>query len=242
MSHSLVNWIFWANGRSVPIELPEGAACADFEGDGSLAHILATSRERFGLTREAAATECHLQLSYIVMMETGNYDAIPDMLYLLPSFRRYAEFLGLDTNEVTAIFMHDFEASENAVVQVQRLKSSRAIKLPSLRSVLAAGGVAGAVAAIAVAAANLEHRTARITNAPISVKTPATVSTPVVVAIPPPISIASDSAAGGITRFPTPLARTSAKSHHKSKESLRHKRSVRTARHLRSSHRHRRVS
>ncbi len=241
MSYLLASWIPGINGRPKPIELPENAACADFEGDGSLAHILATSRERLGYTREAAAAECHLQLSYVEMMETGNYGAIPDMLYLLPAFRRYAEFLGLDEKEVTAIFMHDFEESENAVTPVPRLKSSRTIKLPSLRSLIAVAGVAGAVTVTAIAGATLGHRktVGQPASSTAAVHSPATASSPVVAAVPLPVLVASNRVADSTTHLAAPVVHASTKHARRASASIHHRRSLRTARHARAIHRRR---
>jgi hypothetical protein len=244
--YSLARWIPGANGRIKPIELPENAACTDFEGDGSLAHIFATSRERLGLTREAAAAECRLQLSYIEMMETGNYDAIPDLLYLLPSFRRYAEFLGLDAKEVTAIFLGEFEESESAALEIQTSAILRTVKRPSLRSTLAAGGLVGAaVLSIAAITARLEPRetSPHVTTAVTVVSKPATVSSPVVVAIQPPVPVTSNTEAQIVTRLAVPAVQTRAKPVVKAKAPCRTcRRSMRSIRRARSGRRHRRVS
>ncbi len=243
--YTLVRWIPGENGRVKPIELPEDAACADFEGDGSLAHIFATSRERLGLTREAAAAESRLQLSYIEMMETGNYHAIPDLLYLLPSFRRYAEFLGLDAKEVIAIFMREFEESESAALEIQTPTTWRTVNRPSLRSIVAAGGVVGAVVLIAVITARLEHRKTAFhaTGTAAAVNKRATVSSPVVVAVQPPVPVASNTETAIVTHSPVPAVHTRVKPVLKSRAySLHRRHTMRSVRRARSGRRHHRAS
>lgn len=234
--YSLVRWLPGANGRIKPIELPEHAACADFEGDGSLAHIIATSRERLGLTREAAAAECRLHLLHIEMMETGNYEATPDLLYLLPSFRRYAEFLGLDAKEVTAIFMREFEESESAALEIQAPTTWRTDKRRSLRSIVAAAGVVGAVVLIAIITARFELR-----KTAAAVNKPATVSSPLV-AVQPPIPVASYTERQIVTYSPVPAVHTRAKPLLKPRaDSLHRRHTMRSVRRARSGRRHHRA-
>lgn len=63
-------------------------------------------------------TREHLPIYHIEMMESGDYAAIPDQLYLLPFFSRYATFLGLAVEQVPSRFMRDFEKAENSAMDV----------------------------------------------------------------------------------------------------------------------------
>lgn len=102
--------------KAEPILLPVASACAVPRPDQSLGQFLTDAREQRGLTRERVAHEALLLPAYLEMMESGNYAAIPDLLYLLPFFRQYATFLGLDVEHVSARFMLEFEAQENAAL------------------------------------------------------------------------------------------------------------------------------
>src|SRR6266404_1347922 len=82
----------------------------------TLGELMTASREKSGLTREQVAEQTHIPAYYVRMIESDSYDAIPDQLYLLPFFRRYAIFLGLDAQKVVARFLVDFEKSENEIV------------------------------------------------------------------------------------------------------------------------------
>ncbi len=100
--------------HSEPIVLPVEAAYSAADARRSLGQRFVDARARRGLTTEQAAHDAHVMVSYLKMIECGDYSAIPDMLYLLPFFQRYAAFLGLDVKDVTARFVRDFEAEENA--------------------------------------------------------------------------------------------------------------------------------
>jgi len=50
------------------------------------------------------------------MIESGIDDAVPDELYLVPFIRRYAQFLGLDPQQMVSRFLQDFEKAENDVL------------------------------------------------------------------------------------------------------------------------------
>ena len=79
------------------------------------------------------------------MIESDSYDAIPDQLYLLPFFRRYADFLGLDAQKVVSRFICDFEKAENEVV-VPPAPSAYSKALLKWRQI-AAAAVVGAILA-----------------------------------------------------------------------------------------------
>jgi len=90
------------------------------EKDGAplqtLGELMTATREKSGLSREQVAEQTHIPAYYVRMIESDSYDAIPDQLYLLPFFRRYAIFLGLDAQKVVARFIRDFEKAESEIV------------------------------------------------------------------------------------------------------------------------------
>ena len=102
----------------------------------TLGELMTASREKSGLTREQVAEQTHIPAYYVRMIESDSYDAIPDQLYLLPFFRRYAIFLGLDAQKVVSRFIVDFEKSESEIVDIKALKvpkapkASKALKVP----------------------------------------------------------------------------------------------------------------
>jgi len=94
------------------------AAWAATEAVQTLGQLITEARERRGITREQAASQACLPAYYVKMIENGNYDAIPDQLYLVPFFRRYTAFLALDAQEMTSRFIHDLEMAESNVAQI----------------------------------------------------------------------------------------------------------------------------
>jgi cytoskeletal protein RodZ len=52
------------------------------------------------------------------MIESDNYAAISDQLYVLPFIRRYAEFLGLDSEEVAIRFVREVQRAESNVIKI----------------------------------------------------------------------------------------------------------------------------
>ena len=169
-----------ASRLAEPIYLPPEAACPDSDDGRPLGRLLVEARERRGLTREQAAHESSILASYLEMMETGNYAAIPDLLYLLPFFRRYAEFLGLDAGEVTASFMRDFEAEENAAVQIPKPLRTRTVTSLPWRRIAQAGVLVGAAISLAAVATALMRHSPRsaVAALPTAVASPAALSQP----------------------------------------------------------------
>ena len=96
----------------------------------TLGELMTMTRERSGLSREQVAEQIHIPAYYVRMIESDSYDAIPDQLYLLPFFRRYAIFLGLDAQKVVSRFIVDFEKAESQIIDPKALKVPKAPKAP----------------------------------------------------------------------------------------------------------------
>ena len=92
-------------------------AWTGLEANQTLGQLISQTRKHHGLSREQVAAQTHIPAYYVRMIESDSYDAIPDQLYLLPFFRRYADFLGLDANKVVTRFICDFEKAENEVAR-----------------------------------------------------------------------------------------------------------------------------
>ena len=83
----------------------------------TLGQLMTETRKHSGLSQEQVADRTRIPPYYVRMIESDSYDAIPDQLYLLPFFRRYADFLGLDAKKVVSRFICDFEKAENEIAE-----------------------------------------------------------------------------------------------------------------------------
>lgn len=92
-------------------------AWSGLEVDQTLGQLMTDFRKHRGLSRDQVAEQTNIPSYYIRMIESDQYDAIPDQLYLLPFFRRYAVFLGLDAQKVVSRFISDFEKAESELIQ-----------------------------------------------------------------------------------------------------------------------------
>ena len=126
----------------------------------TLGELMTATREKTGLTREEVAAETHIPAYYVRMIESDSYDAIPDQLYLLPFFRRYAIFLGLDAQKIVSRFLIDFEKAENEIVDIKALKVPKAPKVAKAPKALKAAKAPAAKDANAKTDSNLLWRQA----------------------------------------------------------------------------------
>jgi transcriptional regulator with XRE-family HTH domain len=134
-----------AQSSSDPIEevAPREDAWSGLDVEQTLGQLMTETRKHSGLSREEVADRTHIPAYYVRMIESDSYDAIPDQLYLLPFFRRYADFLGLDAKKVVSRFICDFEKAENEVVETPAA-SAYAKALQKWRQI-AAATVIGAI-------------------------------------------------------------------------------------------------
>src|SRR5258708_3116961 len=116
---------------------PREDAWSGLDVDQTLGQLMTETRKHLGLSREQVSDQTHIPAYYVRMIESDSYDAIPDQLYLLPFFRRYADFLGLDAQKVVSRFIFDFEKAENEVVETPAA-SAYAKALQKWRQVAAA--------------------------------------------------------------------------------------------------------
>ncbi len=103
------------NAGDALIGSPDDDNWSGLEVDQTLGQLMCETRKHRGLSREQVADQTHIPAYYVRMIESDSYDAIPDQLYLLPFFQRYAIFLGLDAKKVVSRFICDFEKAENEV-------------------------------------------------------------------------------------------------------------------------------
>jgi transcriptional regulator with XRE-family HTH domain len=141
----------------------------------TLGQLMSETRKHSGLSREEVADRTHIPAYYVRMIESDSYDAIPDQLYLLPFFRRYADFLGLDAKKVVSRFICDFEKAENEVVETPAA-SAYAKALEKWRQV-AAATVIGAILlpciAWGIGSMRASYRN-RAASSPVASKSPGT--------------------------------------------------------------------
>lgn len=79
----------------------------------TLGGYLASVREKRGSIDEAVA-ETRIPKHYLRMIESNDYSAIADQLYVLPFLRRYALFLELDPDDIAMRFVREVQRADNA--------------------------------------------------------------------------------------------------------------------------------
>jgi len=122
---------------------PAEDAWSGLDVDQTLGQLMTQTRTHRGLSRDQVADQTHIPAYYVRMIESDSYDAIPDQLYLLPFFRRYADFLGLDAQKVVSRFICDFEKAENEVVEtpVPTAYAKALARWPQIAAATVAGGI-----------------------------------------------------------------------------------------------------
>ena len=111
----------------------------------SLGMYLLASREKRVVTREDAARDTRIPAHYLRMMESNDYSMIADQLYLLPFLRRYAEYLGLDSEDVAIRFVREVQRAENSPLPTLPSTGLDSDRVPSNR-----WAILGAIAIIAL--------------------------------------------------------------------------------------------
>ena len=162
-----------SSSREIEQVPPPEDAWSGLDVEQTLGQLMTETRKHSGLSQEDVADRTHIPAYYVRMIESDSYDAIPDQLYLLPFFRRYADFLGLDAKKVVSRFICDFEKAENEVVATPA-PGMHAKALQKWRQV-AAATVIGAILLPCIAWGIGTMRTAyrkRAGNSPVASRSP----------------------------------------------------------------------
>ncbi|HYC21978.1 MAG TPA: helix-turn-helix domain-containing protein [Candidatus Bathyarchaeia archaeon] len=117
-------------------------------GKGGLTTVgeaLRQAREARGISLENARGATGIPLHYLQAMESGDSKLIADEFYLIPFFRRYAQYLELDPAATVAQFLNDSQHLEDARPSFEPPRKSRRrmVGMVAVLLVLLAIAVAG---------------------------------------------------------------------------------------------------
>jgi len=106
------------------------------ENSGGVGALLKASRLRIGDDLRFVAETLHIRFIYLEAIEAGRYDDLPGVAYAIGFIRSYADYLGLDSDEVVRRYKAESSAarerpgwsfrcrSPNRAFPVARLSSS----------------------------------------------------------------------------------------------------------------------
>lgn len=83
-------------------ESPTAMRIPETMGPDEIGPYLRELREHFKLTPQDVSERLHIRVRYVTAMEEGRYDAMPGKVYARGYIHTYAEFLGLDADQVLA--------------------------------------------------------------------------------------------------------------------------------------------
>ena len=101
-----------AQGKTEPIDGSRKTGKRAASREPSLGSFLIEARKQRGFSSDDVVRETRLPAHYVRMIENDDYALIADQLYLLPFLRRYASFVGLDSEEVATRFIREVQRAD----------------------------------------------------------------------------------------------------------------------------------
>ncbi len=89
-----------------------GETAAASETEPGVGAVFSMAREQRSVSPSSAATGSRVPLTYIQMIESGDYARIADQIYLVPFVRRYAAFLALDPEDMVTRFVQEVQRAD----------------------------------------------------------------------------------------------------------------------------------
>lgn len=134
-----------AQGKIERIDAPRKTGKGAASREPSLGNFLIEARKQRGLSADEVVQQTRVPAHYVRMIENDDYKLIADQLYLLPFLRRYAEFLGLDSEEVATRFIREVQRSDGNASRMSE-------PIPVIESSSRRRWIIPALAAVAIAA------------------------------------------------------------------------------------------
>ena len=78
-----------------------------------IAQLLKQTRERYGQSLRDVSASLRIRLAYLQAIESGRFRELPGTTYAVGFVRSYAEYLGLDANEIVRRFKGEVEGLDN---------------------------------------------------------------------------------------------------------------------------------
>ncbi len=96
-----------------------------------LGEYLVQMREARGVTLETVAEATRINIVYLRALEEGNYDILPAEIYVRGFLISYAEFLGVDSNELLRRYESDRPKQKKRIFSIKEQPSVSSPKTPS---------------------------------------------------------------------------------------------------------------
>ncbi|HET8570198.1 MAG TPA: helix-turn-helix domain-containing protein [Candidatus Limnocylindria bacterium] len=77
-----------------------------------LGETLRSQRERMGITLEQAAEDTRIREKFLRALESGDHQGLPGAVYTKGFLRNYADYLGLDADELVALYVSERGGAE----------------------------------------------------------------------------------------------------------------------------------
>ena len=135
-----------AQGKTEPDNAARKTGKGAASREPSLGNFLIEARKQRGLSADEVVQQTRVPAHYVRMIENDDYKLIADQLYLLPFLRRYADFLGLDSEEVATRFIREVQRADGNASRMSE-------PIPVVESGGQRRWLIPAVAALAIAAA-----------------------------------------------------------------------------------------
>lgn len=117
----------------------------------TVAETLRAAREKKALDLEYIADTLKIRVKYLEALEQGNYDIFPSPLYIKGFLKNYASFLGIDEDQILALYRREYSSPQHMVGGIGKyqqnirsikfaLKPSHIVALCTIAIVFAIGG------------------------------------------------------------------------------------------------------
>ena len=97
---------------------------------GTVGDLLRRTREGFGQDIDAVAMQLRIRNNYLRAIETGRFRDLPGSTYAVGFVRTYAEYLGLDAQEVLRRFREEAADGPEQLRHLERFFQERSAARP----------------------------------------------------------------------------------------------------------------
>lgn len=100
----------------------------------NLGQILRNKREERGITLKDVETVLSIRVKYLEALELGNYTIIPGEVYVKGFLRNYANYLGLNAEEMVQLYKKEQQPSANTEIEMTEEQAADPERKPVKRT------------------------------------------------------------------------------------------------------------
>src|SRR3989338_5570838 len=101
----------------------------------TVAEVIVEARNKFGYSLDEVQRLTKIRKNVLEALELGDYDALPPPTFIKGFIKNYGELLGLDVEELLALFRREYDERKNPKITQTKFSPKKFVLTPGIIAV-----------------------------------------------------------------------------------------------------------